>query len=52
MLEAILMGITIGDTNDIGGDISGYITTLGFNDGKSSQTSSTEFVVHLGGTFE
>jgi hypothetical protein len=43
---------TISDTNDVGWNVSGHITTLGFNDGKRSQTSATEFVVHLGGTFE
>jgi hypothetical protein len=28
---------TVGDTDDVGGDISGDITALGFDDGKGSQ---------------
>jgi hypothetical protein len=52
MLESTTTESTIGDTDDVGWDVSRHITTLGFNDGKGSQTSSTEFVVHLGGTFE
>jgi hypothetical protein len=45
-------GRTISDGNDVCGDISRDITALSFNDGKSSQTSTTEFIVHLGGTFK
>ena len=37
---------------DVGGNVSRHITTLGLNDGKSSEGSSTELVVHLGGTLE
>jgi hypothetical protein len=45
-------GRTISDGNDVCGDISRDISTLSFNDGKSSQTSTAEFIVHLGGTFK
>ena len=34
------------------GNVSGHITTLGLNDRKSSEGSSTELVVHLGGTLK
>ena len=33
-------------------NISGHITTLGLNDGESSERSSTEGVVHLGSTLQ
>ena len=36
----------------ISGNVSRDITTLGLNDRKSSQRSSTEVVVHLGRTLE
>jgi hypothetical protein len=36
----------------IGRDISRHITTLGLDDGKSSERSSTELLVHLRCTFE
>ena len=38
---------TIGDGDDVGGDVSRHVATLSFNDGKGSQTSSPEFIVHL-----
>jgi hypothetical protein len=34
------------------GIVSGHITTLGLNDGKGSQGTSTVGLVHLGGTLE
>lgn len=45
-------GRTISDGNDVCGDIGRDITTLSFNDGKSSQTSTAKLIVHLGGTFK
>ena len=44
--------LTIGNGNDIGRDVGRDITTLGFNDGQSSERSTTELVVHLGSTLE
>lgn len=44
--------LTISDGNDVGGNVSGHITTLGLNDGQSGEGSTTELVVHLGGTLE
>ena len=44
--------LTISDGNDVGGNVSGDITTLGLNDGKGSKRSTTELVVHLGGTLK
>ncbi len=41
-----------GKRADISRNVSGHITTLGLNDGESSQGSTTEFVAHLGSTFE
>ena len=40
------------EDTDVRGDVSGHITTLGLNDGESSEGSSTELVVHLGRTLE
>ena len=37
---------------DVGGNVSRHITTLGLNDGESSERSSTEGVVHLGSTLQ
>ena len=36
----------------ISGNVSRDITTLGLDNGESSERSSTELVVHLGGTLE
>lgn len=36
----------------VGGNVGGHIATLGLNDGKGSEGSSTELVAHLGGTLE
>jgi hypothetical protein len=36
----------------VGGNVGGHITTLGLNDGESSEGSSTEIVIHLGSTLE
>jgi hypothetical protein len=44
--------LTISDGNDVGRNVGRDITTLGLNDGKGSQGTSTELVVHLGGTLE
>jgi len=40
--------LAIRDRDDIGGDVSGHITSLGLNDGKGSERSSTVGLVHLG----
>ena len=33
--------LAVGDGNDVGGNVSGHITTLGLNDGKGSQGTTT-----------
>ena len=44
--------LTIGNGDDIGGDISGHITGLSLNDGEGSERASTVVLVHLGSTLE
>jgi hypothetical protein len=40
--------LAISDGNDVGGNVSGHITTLGLNDGQGSQRTSTVLVAHFG----
>jgi hypothetical protein len=44
--------LTISDGNNVGGNVSGNITTLGLNDGQGSEGTTTKLVVHLGSTLE
>ena len=44
--------LAVSDGNDVGGNVSGNITTLGLNDGKGGKRSTAELVVHLGGTLK
>ena len=44
--------LTVGNGDDIGGDISGHITGLSLNDGEGSERASTVVLVHLGSTLE
>jgi len=44
--------LAISDGNHVGRDIGGHVTGLGFNDGQSGQGSSSEVLVHFGGSFE
>jgi hypothetical protein len=44
--------LAVSDGDDVGGNVSGNITTLGLNDGESSEGTSTVGLVHLGGTLE
>ena len=44
--------LTIGNRNNVSGNISRYITTLGFNDGQSSEGTTTKLVVHLGSSLQ
>jgi hypothetical protein len=44
--------LAVGDGNDIGGNVSRNVTTLGLNDGQGSEGTATELVVHLGSTLE
>jgi hypothetical protein len=37
---------------NVGWDVSGHITTLGLDDGKSGERTSTELLAHLGSTLE
>jgi hypothetical protein len=44
--------LSIGNRNDVGGDISRHITTLGLDNGESSEGTTTVLVAHLGSTLE
>jgi len=44
--------LSVGDTNDVGGNVSGHISGLGLNDGEGGEGSSSEVPVHLGGALE
>jgi hypothetical protein len=44
--------LTVSNGNDVGWDIGGDITSLGFNDWKSGQGSSAHFVGHFSGSFQ
>jgi hypothetical protein len=44
--------LTVGNGNDVGRDIGRHITTLGLNDGKSGEGTTTVLLVHLGGTLK
>ena len=44
--------LTVSDGNDVGGNVSGNVTTLGLNDGEGSEGTSTVGLVHLGGTLK
>jgi hypothetical protein len=40
--------LAISDGNDVSGNVGRHVTTLGLNDGQSSERTTTELVVHLG----
>jgi hypothetical protein len=40
--------LAISDGNDVGGNVGRHVTTLGLNDGQSSERTTTKLVVHLG----
>ena len=44
--------MTIGNGDDVGWDVSGDITSLGFDDWKGGQGTSSEIVRDLGCTFQ
>jgi hypothetical protein len=44
--------LAVSDGNDVSGNVSRHITTLGLNDGKGSEGTATELGVHLGGTLQ
>jgi hypothetical protein len=44
--------LTVGNGNDVGGNVSGHITTLGLNDGEGSEGTTTVLLVHLGRTLK
>ena len=44
--------LTIGNGDDVGWDVSGDITSLGFDDWKGGQGTSSEIVRDLGCTFQ
>lgn len=44
--------LTVGNGNNVGGNVSGHITTLGLNDGQGSHGTTTVVLVQLGSTLE
>jgi len=44
--------LTVGNGNDVGGDISGHITGLGLNDWQGSKRTGTFIVGHLGSSLQ
>jgi len=44
--------LTVSDGDNVGGDVSGHITSLGLNDGEGSQGAGTVVLVHLSCTLE
>jgi hypothetical protein len=44
--------LTISDGNNVGGDVGRHITSLGLDDGESSEGTSSVMIVHLGSTLE
>ena len=44
--------LTIGDGNDVSGDVGGHVTTLGLDDREGGKRTTAELLVHLGGTLE
>ena len=44
--------LAVGDGNDVGWNVGRHITTLGLDDGQSSEGTATVLVAHLGGTLE
>lgn len=44
--------LSVGNGNDVGGDVGGHISSLGLDDGEGGEGSSTKVAVHLGGALE
>ena len=44
--------LTVGNGDNVGGDIGGHITSLGLNDGEGSEGTGTVVLVHLSCTLE
>jgi len=44
--------LAVSDGNDVGGNVGRHVTTLGLNDGQSSEGTTTVGLVHLGGTLQ
>jgi len=44
--------LTVSNGDNVGGNVSGHITSLGLNDGEGSKRTGTKVLVHLGGTLE
>merc|ERR550519_3125849 len=40
--------LTVSDGDDIGGDVGGHVTSLGLDDGESSEGAAAHGVAHLG----
>merc|ERR1712230_291971 len=44
--------LAVGDGNDVGRNVGRHVTTLGLDDGQSSQGTTAKLVVHLSGTLQ
>lgn len=44
--------LTVGNGNNVGGNVGRHVTTLGLNDGEGSEGTSSVVGVHLSGTLE
>lgn len=44
--------LTVGNGNNVGGNVGRHVTTLSLNDGEGSEGTSSVVGVHLGGTLE
>ena len=44
--------LTVGNGNDVGGNVGRHVTTLGLDDGQGSHGTTTVLVVELGGTLQ
>lgn len=44
--------LSVSDGDDVGGNVGRYVTSLGLDDGESSEGTTTQGLVHLGGTLK
>merc|ERR1712088_732312 len=44
--------LTVSDGDDIGGDVGRHVTSLGLNDGESSEGAATHGITHLGSSLQ
>lgn len=44
--------LSVGDGDDVGGNVGGHVPSLRLDDGKRRQGAAPEVIVHLGGSFQ